>query len=57
MKYFPLADHDDGLDALEMLVNISKKGISWFDIPNEAYDQILRDLQQQYYFRRFYGYY
>jgi len=57
MKYFPLADHDDGLDALEMLVNISKGGMTWFDIPDEAYDQMIKELQQEYYFRKLHGYY
>ena len=57
MRYFPKGAHDDGLDALEMAVGLCKGPVTIFDIPNETYDQIIKELQQEYYFRRFHGYY
>lgn len=33
MKYFPKGAHDDGLDALEMVVNLSTGPVTIFDVP------------------------
>ena len=38
MKFFPKGNHDDGLDALEMLFKLCKEGID--------FEELLRDIEQ-----------
>ena len=54
MKYYPKGAHDDGLDALEMVVQLSTAQISMFDLPPGRLEEFARMLEQTYQPRRRY---
>jgi len=49
MRYFPKGAHDDGLDALEMAVGLCKGPVTIFDIPDEVYEQNIKELYEARY--------